>query len=204
MFRKLTLTAALVTALVFAGCGGKKLVHTNAGDAGSTFTDKRDGQTYRTVVLGKNTWMAQDLNFAAHDSRCYDDDDANCAKYGRLYTWIAASKSCPDGWYMPTREDWEDLVQAAGGSIAGKNLKSRSPDWNGDDIFGFFALPGGFYNSENGFYNLGDNAGWWSSSAGNGPDDVWTPYLSTEGNVVHEESYNTYAGLSARCIKYRR
>jgi uncharacterized protein (TIGR02145 family) len=116
-----------------------------------------------------------------------------------MYTWDAAMTVCPAGWRLPARADWDDLVQAAGGAVAGANLKSRS-NWNGEDQFGFTALPGGFYNPDNTFYNLGGNAGWWCRTEGAG-DKFCRRSLSFEGNNMEEDRYVESAALSVRCIK---
>lgn len=111
-----------------------------------TLCDARDGQSYRTVVVGRRTWMAQNLAYAgAADSvlgRCVGDDPLQCALYGRFYDWKTAAGLpqsykitnapafpdsirrgiCPMGWRLPTISDWDTLVGAA-------NLQNDS-DWN--------------------------------------------------------------------------
>jgi len=112
---------------------------------------------------------------------------ANCAKYGRLYDWNAAMKACPKGWHLPTSAEWDKLLRLADGDkgtksphkskIAGKFLKAKfgwknnsDKPGNGTDIFGFAALPGGFYSEGNdglSCYNVGRYGKWWSASESN-------------------------------------
>ena len=133
---------------------GKKYFLNSDIDYG-TLTDSRDGQTYKTVTIGKQTWMAENLNYAdSVNSWCFDNKIANCDFAGRLYTWAAAIDSaalandeinpldcgdgktctmpekvqgiCPKGWHLPTNEEWETLFTTVGPSNAGKHLKSQS------------------------------------------------------------------------------
>jgi uncharacterized protein (TIGR02145 family) len=68
-----------------------------------------------------NYWMLTNLNAATPESYCYDDDPANCERYGRLYTWASAIKACASlgpAWRLPSMEDWKKLAQAYGGVFA--------------------------------------------------------------------------------------
>lgn len=140
--------------------------------AGS-FKDKRDGQIYKTVKIGNQVWMAQNLNYSMRESTCYDLSNANCRTYGRLYTWNAAQFACPNGWHLPDTTEWIDLFNFAGGyMVAGKKLKSKRL-WqkhfdgsrnNGDDSYGFSALPGGQVTNSGTFFGLGFINGFWTSS----------------------------------------
>jgi uncharacterized protein (TIGR02145 family) len=136
--------------------------------AQTPFTDPRDGKEYKTVKIGEQIWLAENLNYNAKGSECYENNPANCAKYGRLYNWETAKKSCPKGWHLPSKSEYGILDEAVGGEdVAGKKLKAKS-GWNnngnGTNDYGFSALPGGNGYSDGSFYYVGYDGSWWSAS----------------------------------------
>jgi len=135
--------------------------------AQGTFTDSRDGKKYKTIKIGEQTWMAENLNYDAKGSKCYDNKPANCTKYGRLYDGKTATAVCPKGWHLPSKAEWNALDKAVGGEeVAGKKLKAGN-GWNnggnGTDNYDFSALPGGGF-SDGGFRDVGDLGAWWNAS----------------------------------------
>ena len=184
-----------------------------ACDLGGGLKDSRDGKTYKTVKIGKQVWMAENLNYQTGKSKCYDNKPENCDKYGRLYVWRDAVTACPEGWHLPNKQELEDLRTLAGqkaGDIkkAGTVLKSTT-GWkdddgksgNGTDGLGFGALPAGYYRSGNdSFYDEGSYAFFWSS----------TEYGSSlayglglrYGREYAGVNYNSKGnGFSVRCVK---
>ena len=169
----------------------------------STFTDKRDGKTYKIVKIGSQSWFAENLNYAAKSSKCYEDSPDSCAKYGRLYDWNTAMKACPAGTHLPTDKEWTTLVNYVGGdSTAGTKLKS-STGWrdngNGTNDYGFSSLPSGF-GDDGGFYGAGLNGNWWSATEGNGRDAWGRSMGYNYGNVGR--GYDSETTLSSvRCVQ---
>ena len=168
-----------------------------------TFVDNRDGKKYRTVKIGSQTWMAENLNYKAQDSYCYEDKDSSCSKHGRLYKWNAAKNACPSGWHLPSKVEFETLFESVGGTqLASKSLTSRN-GWairgNGMDAFGFSALPVGC-RGPNGNYDLeGYGAPFWSSTEYDS-DNAYNMYLrySSAGDIQYgDKGY----GFSVRCVK---
>lgn len=197
-------------------------------------TDDRDGQTYKTVKIGDQWWMAENLNYETDNSFYYNDSAEYCEKYGRLYTWAAATDSagvwgengkgcgyakhcttaypvrgvCPEGWHLPTKNEWNTLSTAVGGQTTpGKVLKSTS-GWytddvyhgNGTDAFSFSALPAG-YRSYTGLYDLaGYYAYFWSSTARDSRN-AYNVYLYYNHDYMALDYSDKRRGFSVRCVK---
>ena len=167
-----------------------------------TLTDERDGKTYKTVEIGTQTWMAENLNYEADFSFCYNNKPENCAKYGRLYIWEAAMNSCPAGWGLPSLEEFLVLVANAGGrEVAGKVLKSTE-GWkdggNGTDDYGFSALPAGYMYNDSTFYYEGEFGQFWSAS---GTSWMYQLELAYDRDTSFIFSLYREFAFSVRCLK---
>ena len=88
----------------------------DAADAASAvFVDSRDDQSYPTISIGDQTWLARNLDYdIAGSSFCYDDEAANCEADGRLYLWSVAPTACPPGSHLGSDDEWKDLETAVG------------------------------------------------------------------------------------------
>ncbi len=168
------------------------------------FTDKRDGQTYKWIRVGLRVWMAKNLNYSTENSWCYDKRQRNCDKYGRLYTWKAALKACPEGWHLPTDGEWKTLITYFGDEkIAGDSLKTKeywSYNGNGSNSSGFLALPAGSIVYNNRSFGIGELTGFWTSSSG-GAKYAYYRYLSYEDDKIRRYNYYRTFAYSVRCIK---
>lgn len=188
------------------------LMAASASYAG-TMKDRRDGKTYKTVKIGNQVWMAENLNYQTGKSKCYDNKPENCDKYGRLYVWREAVTACPDGWHLPNNQEFEDLKTLAGqkaGDIkkAGTVLKSttgwndyKGESGNGTDGLGFGALPAGRYDSSSVYFDLeGNLAGFWSSTEGSSSNaySLGLYYIIEHARVIN---YGKYGAFSVRCVK---
>jgi uncharacterized protein (TIGR02145 family) len=160
--------------------------------------------SFKTKKIGEQTWMADNLNCDVEGSKCYGDDPANCAKYGRLYNWATALTVCPSGWHLPDDTEWDVLVNYAdSSSVAGAKLKATSGwnyDGNGTNELGFSALPGGYGNSDGGFNGVGIIGFWWSATE-SGSDyayfrDMGYGYIG----VVRHSSIKSFL-FSVRCVQ---
>jgi uncharacterized protein (TIGR02145 family) len=171
------------------------------------------GKTYKTVKIGEQTWMAENLNYEAEGSKCYDNNPANCAKYGRLYDWETALKVCPKGWHLPSNAEWDKLFRFVDGDkgtespydseTAGKYLKATSgwnKDGNGTDKYGFSALPGGYGYSDGSFDDVGDDGGWWSASEYDSYNAYYR-FMYYNGDGAGWDGNFKYGLFSVRCLQ---
>ncbi|MDR2582468.1 MAG: fibrobacter succinogenes major paralogous domain-containing protein [Fibromonadaceae bacterium] len=166
----------------------------------SSFKDSRDGRTYKVIKIGKQTWMAENLNYNENGSKCYDNKIEYCEKYGRLYNWVTAKAVCPKGWHLPSLKEWEAFGAVIGSGSKGKRLKTTS-GWstsnNGTDDYGFSALPGGYGHGDN-FNHIGDESNWWSSSNLDVKFAIRTQIFSGEFDF---DDFDKNFLLSVRCLK---
>ena len=181
-------------------------LNAQANGTSGSFTDNRDGKTYKTVNIGIKTWMAENLNYNMSDSWCNQ-----CETYGRLYSFKAALNACPSGWHLPSDAEWTNLTTYLGGEgIAGGKLKEtgtthwQSPNTGASNETGFKALPGG-YRYGNGTFNgtfstIGNFGIWWSSTE-HDTGSTWSwRMINFVRNVIR--GLNTKeSGFSVRCVR---
>lgn len=187
----------------------------------SSFTDHRDGNVYKTVKIGNQIWMAENLRYIPY---IYQVDEAriwvydynghniknaisskNYIKYGCLYDWETAKIVCPTGWHLPSYGEWNILINYLGGlGEAGGKLKSIS-GWEKHNVgatneFGFSALPGGNRNKNGTFNNIGSWGYWWSATE-RGDDNAWGLILDFLEIMAGGGYYSKLFGSSIRCIR---
>lgn len=198
----------------------------SAQDFDTTFTDPRDGKTYRTVVVNGELWFGQNLNYAS-GGYCYQDYEPNCEKYGRLYTYAEANAVCPSGWHLPSQREYD-------GAVSFLEMRLDAPEYPSEwtenylgatfgwtdgmpsrDVYGFALLPAGYRDSRGYYYEIGTAAHMITSDKSDLNDGypfrrVYQTY-KTDDSVVHFGiiDYISAAGrfdyaYSVRCIRDER
>ena len=184
-----------------------------------TLTDSRDGRTYKTVVIGTQTWMAENLNYSTLKSTCPLENSSYCDKYGRIYQYASVDGTlCPSGWHIPTLSEWQTMLDYVdvnnGYEGVGKSLKS-SKGWYeagttvekriavaaGKDPFGFSALPAGSCWEYSGTWSCysDDEARFWISNGQAYKISFDSDQIELDPDVGRTQ-YD-YARISVRCIK---
>ena len=166
----------------------------------SSMTDSRDGNSYKTISIGNQTWMAENLAHKPEGGLFSTLIDIN-SKSNYLYSWNTANKVCPTGWHLPNNKDWNQFSEMLGGiEVAGVKMKSKT-GWeingNGTNEIGFNAYP-----------VVGYMISWWSSTQnymGEYSGDVWksayTYNLYNNSDALNFNSNEKVNKNSVRCIK---
>lgn len=158
-----------------------------------TISDIRDGKVYKTVKIGTQYWMAENLNYQTENSYCFGDDANNCTKYGRLYEWAEAKASCPAKWRLPADSDWNILTDFVGGKEkAGYKLNIYGP-------VGFKGLYAGRRVSYGQYFYLGSVGIFWSATEAD-KDNAITKTIAPGNQAVVNTNYSKYNAYSVRCI----
>ena len=156
------------------------------------------GKTYKTVKIGNQEWLAENLDLETDLS--YKNPSRQ--KYGRYYEWDAlkdVQAALPSAWRVPDNKDWNNLIHSVGGvSVAGSALKSK--EFGGTDDYGFSVLPAGRRSSDGSFFNAGSYADFWSSSEYDSILAYSWDFLYDYGLVSHYGSRKHY-GFSVRCVR---
>jgi uncharacterized protein (TIGR02145 family) len=226
IYSRLNIFLLTVTLVLLLGCQSSDLIR------------DIDGNSYRTVQIGDQIWMTQNLrttrfndgtpiaNVTGYEewsalktpAYCwYNNDSTLSDPYGALYNWyvVETDKLCPDGWHIPTDEEWNqltssiDILSLTGGALKESGMDHwRSPNEGATNRSGFSALPGG-YRSYNGTFNLlRASAYWWSTTESNwygvsedAPSRViFRSVMHDNSEVVRHISEKTN-GFSVRCLK---
>jgi uncharacterized protein (TIGR02145 family) len=186
-----------------------------------------EGNKYRTIQIGTQTWMAENLKSTKLNDGtdipfvpdvaiwsglttpgyCWFNNDS--VGYGALYNWytLNTGKLCPEGWHVPADEEWTVLTDYLGGkSVAGGKLREagtthwQSPNAGATNESGFTGLPAG-YRSYGGSFNNFKNYGFWWSSTEWSSSAAWYRDVYYGYNSVDRSNSNKKSGANIRCVK---
>ena len=181
--------------------------------------DKRDNQVYRTLVISNHVWTAQNMNYeivneegSEETNWCYGNNPEHCQELGRLYTWEAAQKVCPEGWHLPTADEWAELLNDHSCNVelyqdsvlifncSGGELKAAET-WGkvNKDPNGFSVVAAGIHYTD-GFHSYNEYALFWTSTEFEDPSFYAASFNESDGATLWPQNKNEY-GLSVRCVK---
>lgn len=185
-----------------------------------TFTDSRDGNTYKWVKIGYQIWMAENLRYETENgSWCWENIEDSCTTRGRLYNWEAATKAAPPGWHLPSDEEWKELEIALGltkeqanqdgfridndNTLAGK-LKLVGvwrDEYDGKPIVvtnesGFSAVATGLYSNDE--FSHEGYTGWWTRT--DVDPSAWIRHIGFHDNTIGRVLNRKEFAFPVRCV----
>ena len=150
--------------IVLSNC---KKSETNLGTTETgTLTDPRDGKVYKTVKFGDQWIMAENLAYKPDNGKfwTYENDESNIAIYGYLYDWETAMNIAPEGWHLPSRQEWLDIYKVLGAKWkTRKYLQMLYPKLVEGGSSGLDMLFGGRRTEQGDYRDLGDIGRFWTS-----------------------------------------
>ena len=178
-----------------------------------SIVDNRDGQVYKTVKIGEQVWMAQNLNYIdtakaifKDSSWCYDNNPRNCALAGRLYTWTVAKDSlCPEGYHLPDTTEWNTLFASVDGTANAGTVLRSILGWDsvdGTNDYGFSAVAVGERYHSGSFDSEGTKAFIWTATAlpEESENSAYAAYFVENATVSFKKNFKDN-GASVRCLK---
>jgi len=163
------------------------------------------GYSYRSIRLGNQTWLADNLNMWLNDEAiCFMNNAQYCQRFGKLYTWFGAQEACkrlgPD-WRLPSLEDWENLclIYDPEGHLDQGSFKVFGALLKGGKS-GFETRGAGYYTPEGGFMGVYYDAGFWTSTAANPIEAYEIFFLGREKRTFKAIAEQNYR-LSCRCVR---
>ncbi len=160
-----------------------------------TYLDSRDGKVYKTITIGSQTWMSENLNYVTESgSWCYNESHAACDQFGRLYNFETAQNVCMNGWKLPEKQDFDILVEfvTKQGSVFDMLAK--------DGKSGFNALMSGWRGLNENYYAQGTQERFWTSSDWQNMN-AWFFSMDAATNLSKTDTDNRNLGFSVRCIR---
>lgn len=171
------------------------------------FLDTRDGEIYKKVVIGDQTWMAENLRYkTGSGSYAYDDNEDNVKQYGRLYSFSAAKKACPDGWHLATEAEWQQL-ECTLGMDSTQATKSGYRGTNEADMLkkegttGFNIEYAGIRNYDGSYNSMTNTAEFWTATENMDGQTAWSREIQKINSKILKEFNQEGSALSCRCVK---
>lgn len=223
----LTLSYLVLVLMLFVSCEESS----NVEEENENNKTSGNSKEFKEVTIGDQVWMVENLNVDKFrngdpipqaktvedwiDARengepawsYYNHEPANGEKYGKLYNWYAVNDSrglAPEGWKIPSENDWDILADFLGGEeAAGEKMKSEEgwlQEGNGTNESGFKGLPGGFHGFDNTIAGIEEGGSWWTATEVDKQTASIRGLVYLNGNILETKRSKSF-GLSVRCIK---